>query len=283
MRKYTIDDMYKIANDRGGVCLSDYYVNKRIKLSWMCSEGHKWDATSDSVIHGSWCPVCAKSVRLHIDDMRIIAKSKGGMCLSVNYVNNKSKLTWECSEGHIWEAIPNNIKRGIWCPICAGNKSYNIKEMKELAKKRGGKCLSAAYVNSKTKLLWKCSENHKWEATPHDIINGSWCPTCHKLKIVNGEITMKTIVSMKQISDVFEIGRICIKLSGKDVGKLCVVIDLVNDITVFVDGYGRRKKCNIKHLEQTAYVLNIFKGITHDDLIRVLESENMPPELKQMM
>lgn len=283
MRKYTIDDMYRIASDRGGVCLSDCYVNKKLKLSWMCSEGHKWEATADSIIRGSWCPWCAESARLNIKDMRIVAKYKGGKCLSANYVNSKTKLRWKCSEGHIWEAIPNNINRGIWCPVCAGNKRYSINDMREVAKIRNGKCLSVAYVNNKTKLLWKCSEEHKWEATPHDIINGSWCPTCYKLKIVDGEITMKTIVSKKQTSDIFEIGRICIKLSGKDAGKLCVVIDLVNEITVFVDGYSRRKKCNLKHLEQTEYVVNIFRGITHDDLIRVLESENMPPELKQMM
>ena len=51
--------------------------------------------------------------------------------------------------------------------------------MQEIAQARGGACLSAAYVNNSTKLLWRCAENHEWKATPAHIATGGWCPRCH--------------------------------------------------------------------------------------------------------
>lgn len=50
--------------------------------------------------------------------------------------------------------------------------------MHALAKQRGGQCLSTKYINSRTKLTWKCDKGHKWETTQNIIKNGSWCPIC---------------------------------------------------------------------------------------------------------
>lgn len=62
-----------------------------------------------------------------------------------------------------------------------GKRIYNLEFFKELAIKRGGKCLSTKYVNSHTKLLWMCNNGHKWEAKPSDIKNlNHWCPVCNE-------------------------------------------------------------------------------------------------------
>ena len=53
--------------------------------------------------------------------MREIATQRGGKCLSDKYRNIDTKLKWECKNGHIWEATPNNVKNNnSWCPKCAG-------------------------------------------------------------------------------------------------------------------------------------------------------------------
>ena len=57
-------------------------------------------------------------MKLTIEEMRMLASVKGGKCLSNDYVNLKTKLIWECSKGHTWEATPANIKKGSWCRIC---------------------------------------------------------------------------------------------------------------------------------------------------------------------
>jgi predicted lactoylglutathione lyase len=119
MKKLTIEEMHEIAEERGGKCLSDTYVNNSTKLIWECKDGHQWEATQNNVKSGSWCPHCAGSAKRTIEEMHEIAEERGGKCLSNTYVNNSTKLMWECTEGHQWEATPSNVKRGTWCRECA--------------------------------------------------------------------------------------------------------------------------------------------------------------------
>ena len=113
--------------------------------------------------------------RLTIEQMQALAKERNGVCLSKTYGGALSKLRWRCVEGHEWEARPNNVKNGSWCPACLRG---TIEEMQVLAKDRGGECLSTKYVNAKTKLRWRCSEGHEWEAVPSSVQRGKWCPRC---------------------------------------------------------------------------------------------------------
>jgi hypothetical protein len=54
---YTIEDMQKVAAERGGLCLSTIYLAKD-HLDWKCKFGHQWSARSSSIIAGSWCREC---------------------------------------------------------------------------------------------------------------------------------------------------------------------------------------------------------------------------------
>ena len=116
--------------------------------------------------------------------MQQLAESRGGKCLSEEYINNTTKLSWECREGHVWKTTPHTVKEGYWCPTCRHDKSKKtIEQMQELAKNRGGKCLSKEYIHSTIKLTWQCKEGHTWETSPKNIQQGKWCPHCHKLGI----------------------------------------------------------------------------------------------------
>lgn len=58
----------------------------------------------------------------------------------------------------------------------------------------------------------------------------------------------------------FEIGRVCLKIAGRDAGKKCIVIDNPGTNTVLIDGETRRRKCNVKHLEPLDKVVSISKN-----------------------
>ena len=167
--------------------MADTYVNARTRLTWECAKGHQWNAVPNSIKSGSWCPDCARrlrgdALRLDIEAMRQMAKTRGGTCQSKTYLNSRTKLSWKCGEGHQWEANPSNISSGKWCPYCSGNIRLTIEKMQQLAAERGGKCISGAYVDNRTKLLWECSEGHHWKANAELIRRGLWCPKCRRLK-----------------------------------------------------------------------------------------------------
>ena len=180
MKKLTIEEMQKIAESRGGMCLSKDYVNSHTELKWQCKAGHVWVAKPTNIVNGRWCPHCAGVARFTIEYMQEIAESRGGKCLSEKYGNTFTKLKWQCKKGHSWEATPNSVKRGTWCPYCCGHEKLTIAQMQKIAESRGGKCLSKEYVNSLTKLKWQCKKGHVWEAKPSSVKRGTWCPGCAK-------------------------------------------------------------------------------------------------------
>ena len=182
--RYTISDMRLLAEQHSGKCLSKKYQGMFHHLIWQCRIGHKWKAQPTNIKSGHWCPECVGQKRGTIQEMRQIAAERGGKCLSKRYVNSKTKLTWQCAKNHIWEAISANVKnKGSWCPECAGKKPSTIEAMRKLATTRGGKCLSNEYVDMISKLKWRCKEGHIWKTSPNNIKNKrSWCPVCAKLR-----------------------------------------------------------------------------------------------------
>ena len=180
-RTMTMSEIQALATARKGKCLSESYTAGK-NLKWQCEFGHVWEASSHSVKAGSWCPVCGHRRIWRkpqtLEKMRNIAHSLGGKCLSTSYENTDSKLQWECSEGHTWFARPAAVKRGHWCPECAGHQRLTIEDAQELARERGGECLSKEYHSSGGRLKWRCAEGHTWMGQYSNVASGRWCPEC---------------------------------------------------------------------------------------------------------
>lgn len=193
-----IEEMEEIAKSRGGRCLSGNYINNKLPLHWECDKRHRWEATPDGVKSGTWCPVCAETLKRSLEEMQNLAAGRGGRCLSEEYINLHTPLRWECAEGHQWETPPAIVKgahnkRGTWCPTC-GDRTLSIGEMRALAAERGGRCLSRKYVNVFTTMRWECGKSHRWSATAANVRAGTWCPVCGK------DVSRNTIEQMQSLA-----------------------------------------------------------------------------------
>lgn len=123
-----------------------------------------------------------------LDRAKEYALSKGGLCLSTEYNNNRTQMIWKCSAGHSWNTtFKSVVNSNQWCITCARKKQCGLQRNPhglELANKcassRGGKCLSIAYKSNKSKMLWQCSYGHEpWSATFEKVVSsGRWCPHC---------------------------------------------------------------------------------------------------------
>ncbi|MCA9594106.1 MAG: hypothetical protein KC776_12370 [Myxococcales bacterium] len=182
--RYTLADMQAVAAAQGGQCVSKRFVTMNHHLRWQCAKGHTWTATGVQVATtGTWCPVCWGRQLGTIAQMRELARSRGGKCLSRKYVNAAAKLRWRCAAGHEFEMAPASAKRSHWCPYCLrrgsrGIGDFLLAEHQRVARERGGTCLSKRYVDALTPLRWRCQLGHEWEASPGAIVNGTWCPEC---------------------------------------------------------------------------------------------------------
>ncbi|MEA1905171.1 MAG: 50S ribosomal protein L14e, partial [Candidatus Hadarchaeota archaeon] len=78
-----------------------------------------------------------------------------------------------------------------------------------------------------------------------------------------------------------EVGQVCVKLAGREAGKKCVVVDVVDENYVLVSGPEvKRRRCNIGHLEPLEQKLEVKKGASDEDVKRALEGEKAKPEVE---
>ena len=69
-----------------------------------------------------------------------------------------------------------------------------------------------------------------------------------------------------------EVGRLCIKTAGRDAGLKCVIVDVLDDKFVLIDGETRRRKCNILHLEPLKDTIKIKKNASHESIKKEFET-----------
>jgi hypothetical protein len=117
------------------------------------------------------------------------AKERGGECLSKKYSNNRTKMLWQCANGHEpWETtFKSVVNSNQWCKHCGITNRMDKQKNPQglnLARKHAiskqGLCLSTEYKSNKTKMLWQCANSHEpWEASYEKVVSaGRWCPHC---------------------------------------------------------------------------------------------------------
>jgi len=71
---------------------------------------------------------------------------------------------------------------------------------------------------------------------------------------------------------VFEVGRVCVKLAGREAGRKAVVVEQIDKNFVLVDSpWIKRRRCNVKHLEPLDVVLKIKKGASKEEIEKALK------------
>lgn len=125
-RKYEIRDLQEYAKSKGGLCLSKVYISSTQKVQWMCSAGHSFKADWMHVKwQNNWCKYCVGRGKT-IEDLKKLAKERGGFCLSTTYEGAFVQLEWKCQKSHIWRAVPDSVLRGTWCPECNIHRGEKI-------------------------------------------------------------------------------------------------------------------------------------------------------------
>jgi large subunit ribosomal protein L14e len=74
-----------------------------------------------------------------------------------------------------------------------------------------------------------------------------------------------------------DVGRVCVKVRGRDAGGLCVVLEVPHEGRVLVDGVGvRRRKVSVLDLEPTPSVLSVKKDASTDSVVKELDEASLP-------
>lgn len=69
-----------------------------------------------------------------------------------------------------------------------------------------------------------------------------------------------------------EVGRVCVKIAGREAGEKCVIVEVIDDKFVEVVGTGiKNRRCNIKHLEPVDQTIEI-KSDNVEEIKKELEA-----------
>lgn len=140
-----------------------------------------------------WCKGCRGKFAYTTRSIKELIEKHGGTYLSGEVENRDSEIELLCSDcGERIIKRAQDIRRTPeGCHLCRVKRvrqshqaalveADHLSAAKELARSRGGQCLTEnAVVRTNDKLTWQCSLGHTWVSQYSSVRNqGTWCPTC---------------------------------------------------------------------------------------------------------
>ncbi|MGD8565740.1 MAG: 50S ribosomal protein L14e [Candidatus Bathyarchaeota archaeon] len=83
-----------------------------------------------------------------------------------------------------------------------------------------------------------------------------------------------------------DIGRVCVKLTGREAGKRCIIVDRIDKNFVLITGPQdltgvKRRRSNINHLEPLEEKIKIKRGASDETIIEVLKGADKKGKTKK--
>lgn len=80
------------------------------------------------------------------------------------------------------------------------------------------------------------------------------------------------------------VGRVCMKIAGREAGRYCVVVKKIDDNFYMVTGPKvltgvKRRRCNVEHLEPTPYSVKIEQEASDNAAMDAMEKEGLLKKL----
>ena len=83
-----------------------------------------------------------------------------------------------------------------------------------------------------------------------------------------------------------EVGRICVKLAGRETGRKCVIVDVMDKSFVLITGPKKvtgvkRRRVNINHVEPLQEKIEVKRGASDEEVTAILEAAGKLEEMAQ--
>ncbi len=83
-----------------------------------------------------------------------------------------------------------------------------------------------------------------------------------------------------------EVGRLCVKTRGREAGRKCVIVEIIDDNFVVITGPKdvsgvKRRRANINHIELLPEKINIEPGASDDEVRKALEEAGLLDFMKE--
>jgi len=77
-----------------------------------------------------------------------------------------------------------------------------------------------------------------------------------------------------------EVGRICVKIAGREAGSKCIIVDVVDKNFVLITGPQKvtgvkRRRVNVNHIEPTERKIDIKRGESDEEITKAIDKKIM--------
>jgi len=159
--------------------LETEYINSSTKMKYKCTCNNLSTVCYNNFKNGNRCKKCSVKKRKHTYEfIKNQFKINNYKLLETEYINNKIKMKFECDNEHISYMSYDNLKSGNKCNNCSPNKKKSFEFIKQYFQDNLCELLETEYVNGRTKMKYKCSQNHIVNTTYNSFMTGRRCNIC---------------------------------------------------------------------------------------------------------
>ena len=173
------------------------------KVDWKCGLGHTYPMMIKNRVRGSksTCTVCSGQLVVPGDNDMATTHPKLARQLvdtdpTTVVAGTNHSLWWRCSLGHHWSALGSSRVRGDGCPLCNNKRLHpGINDMATTHPSLARELVTdptTVFAGTGTRLLWQCSQGHRYRRSGNHRLLGSGCGYCARKRVIPGETDLAT-------------------------------------------------------------------------------------------
>jgi hypothetical protein len=168
-QRKSFEEVKQLFEERGYELLEIECKNCEQKLRYKCPKHpcKELYISYRSLQLGQGCSYCGGSMKLTYNHIKQTFKENGYELLETEYINSRTKMRYICPKHPDKELYITytNLYSGKGCPYCGNNAKKSFEEVKKLFGDRGYELLENQYINSLTKMKYKCPKH------PNEILS----------------------------------------------------------------------------------------------------------------
>lgn len=157
-------ELTTIAESKGWKIVNARVVEQCMQYELMCEKGHHFHLKSSNLRRKKQCTACTLDNSPEAIKARAIRREKA----AAKRPGTQKAVLKKKKAARIQKQKDLRIAGGLL-------------RAQEVAKSRGGECLSTEYTGVRSKMKWRCAKGHEWENTFSKVVGErhTWCPVCN--------------------------------------------------------------------------------------------------------
>ena len=184
-------NLLKKFEERGCELLETEYSNNSTKMNYRCNCGNESSIRWGYFQKGKRCFKCSGSEKFKYQFVKNYFTEKGCELLETKYTDTDTKMKYICICSNASIISFYNFRKGHRCKFCSGNEKKTIEFIKIEFLKKDCELLETEYIDNRTKMKYKCKNNHIAMITWDSFQRGNMCIDCCDTKKLTLEFVKK--------------------------------------------------------------------------------------------